>query len=115
MIKAWTETEPFVWNGKYTQLRYVNTWPRPLQKPHPPVWIPGGGSIETWEWVVEQDYLFAYLSYAGYKRAQTVMDTFWNYVKDAGKDMATRTAPASCSSSACRRRTRRPRSCTATT
>jgi hypothetical protein len=22
----------------------VNPWPRPLQKPHPPIWIPGGGS-----------------------------------------------------------------------
>jgi alkanesulfonate monooxygenase SsuD/methylene tetrahydromethanopterin reductase-like flavin-dependent oxidoreductase (luciferase family) len=87
VVKAWQAEEPFIWNGKYTQLRYVNTWPRPIQKPHPPIWIPGGGSIETWEWVVEQDYLFAYLSYAGYKRAQTVMDTFWEYVKDAGKDM----------------------------
>ena len=26
----------------------------PIQKPHPPVWIPGGGSVETWEWCVEQ-------------------------------------------------------------
>ena len=35
--------------GKYTQLRYVNPWPRPLQKPHPPVWIPGSSSPETAE------------------------------------------------------------------
>ena len=44
IIKAWTEPEPFAWNGKYTQLRYVNIWPRPIQKPHPPIWIPGGSS-----------------------------------------------------------------------
>jgi alkanesulfonate monooxygenase SsuD/methylene tetrahydromethanopterin reductase-like flavin-dependent oxidoreductase (luciferase family) len=31
VVKAWSEPEPFVWNGKYTQLRYVNTWPRPIQ------------------------------------------------------------------------------------
>ena len=63
IIKAWTERDPFVWNGNYNQLRYVNIWPRPLQKPHPPIWIPGGGSIETWEWVTERGYLYAYLSY----------------------------------------------------
>jgi hypothetical protein len=38
IIQAWTRPEPFSFNGKYTQLRYVNIWPRPLQQPHPPVW-----------------------------------------------------------------------------
>ena len=70
IVRAWTDPEPFAFNGKYTQLRYVNIWPRPMQKPHPPVWVPGGGSIETWEWLTDNDYLFAYLSYSGYKRAQ---------------------------------------------
>lgn len=87
IVRAWTEPNPFPFNGKFTQLRYVNTWPRPLQKPHPPIWVPGGGSIETWEWIVEQDYLFAYLSYAGYKRAQAVMDGFWDHVKSTDEDM----------------------------
>lgn len=36
IIKAWTEREPFSFNGKYNQLRYVNIWPRPLQQPYPP-------------------------------------------------------------------------------
>ena len=54
ILEAWRSPEPFAFNGKYTQLRYVNTWPRPMQKPHPPVWIPGGGSVETWEWCAAQ-------------------------------------------------------------
>ncbi len=87
IVRAWTEPEPFAFNGKYTQLRYVNTWPRPIQKPHPPIWVPGGGSIETWEWITDEDYLFAYLSYAGYKRAKTVMDGFWDHVAEKGKEM----------------------------
>ncbi len=84
IIKAWTEPDPFTWNGKYSQLRYVNVWPRPLQKPHPPIWIPGGGSVETWEWVTEREYLYAYLSYFGYKRGQAVMNGFWNQVEKMG-------------------------------
>jgi len=48
--------------------------------------VPGGGSIETWEWITDMDYLFAYLSYGGYKRAKTVMDGFWEHVAERGKD-----------------------------
>jgi alkanesulfonate monooxygenase SsuD/methylene tetrahydromethanopterin reductase-like flavin-dependent oxidoreductase (luciferase family) len=84
ILKAWTEPEPFAFNGKHTQLRYVNVWPRPVQKPHPPVWAPGGGSIETWEWTTEKDHLYAYLSYAGHKRGKSVMDGFWKRVREMG-------------------------------
>jgi alkanesulfonate monooxygenase SsuD/methylene tetrahydromethanopterin reductase-like flavin-dependent oxidoreductase (luciferase family) len=77
IMRAWTDPEVFSFNGKYTQLRYVNIWPRPLQRPHPPVWVPGGGSVETWEWVARREYLYAYLSYSGYKRGQGVMNGYW--------------------------------------
>ena len=84
--RAWTEPEPFAFNGKYTQIRYVNIWPRPLQKPHPPIWIPGGGSVETWGWTVEQDYVYCYLSYAGYKVGSRLMEGFWEEVDRRGAD-----------------------------
>ena len=86
IIQAWTRPEVFSFNGKYTQLRYVNIWPRPIQKPHPPIWIPGGGSIETWEWVSERDYLFSYLSYFGHQRGLSVMKSFWEEIARLGKD-----------------------------
>jgi len=84
IIQAWTRPEPFSFNGKYTQLRYVNIWPRPLQKPHPPVWIPGGGSIETWDWVLEHDYCYCYLSYFGFIRGSKVLQGFWQRCDDHG-------------------------------
>ena len=86
IVKAWTEPEVFAFNGKHTQLRYVNIWPRPLQQPHPPVWIPGGGSLETWEWTTQMDYVYCYLSYFGYKRGQAVMDGYWGTVERMGGD-----------------------------
>ena len=58
--------EPFAWNGEYTQLRYVNLWPKPIQKPHPPIYIPGGGSIETWDFCLDHDYNYSYLSFTGH-------------------------------------------------
>ncbi|MGE3541995.1 MAG: LLM class flavin-dependent oxidoreductase [Candidatus Tectimicrobiota bacterium] len=84
IIRSWTQPEPFTFNGKYTQLRYVNIWPRPLQQPHPPVWVPGGGSIETWDWVLERQYMYSYLSYFGYKHGRRVLQGFWDTVTRQG-------------------------------
>ena len=86
VLRAWTEAETFAWNGRFNQQRYVNIWPRPVQKPHPPVWVPGGGSVETWRWCAEMDYVYAYLSYFGYKAGQATMDGFWNETAKLGKD-----------------------------
>ena len=86
IMKAWQDPDPFVFNGRFTKLRYVNPWPRPLQKPHPPIWIPGGGSIETWHWCAELDYVYAYLSYFGYQSGLATMQGFWNEMEELGKD-----------------------------
>jgi alkanesulfonate monooxygenase SsuD/methylene tetrahydromethanopterin reductase-like flavin-dependent oxidoreductase (luciferase family) len=86
VLRCWTEPDTFVWNGRFNKLRYVNPWPRPLQKPHPPIWIPGGGSIETWQWCAQMDYVYAYLSYFGYKAGQATMDGFWHEMERLGKD-----------------------------
>jgi alkanesulfonate monooxygenase SsuD/methylene tetrahydromethanopterin reductase-like flavin-dependent oxidoreductase (luciferase family) len=61
ILRAWTEREVFTFSGKHHRLRYVNCWPRPIQQPHPPVWIPGSGSPETIEWVAQQRYTYMVL------------------------------------------------------
>jgi alkanesulfonate monooxygenase SsuD/methylene tetrahydromethanopterin reductase-like flavin-dependent oxidoreductase (luciferase family) len=86
VIKAWTEKDTFAFNGRYNQQRYVNIWPRPVQQPHPPIWIPGGGSVETWQWCAEMDYVYCYLSYYGYKAGKATMDGFWAEMERLGKD-----------------------------
>ena len=58
IIKAWTEPGPFEWQGKHFHLPYVNPWPRPLQQPHPPVWLPGSGSLETIDKAAKRRYPF---------------------------------------------------------
>jgi alkanesulfonate monooxygenase SsuD/methylene tetrahydromethanopterin reductase-like flavin-dependent oxidoreductase (luciferase family) len=86
VIKAWTEQDTFAFNGRFNQQRYVNVWPRPVQQPHPPIWIPGGGSVETWQWCAEMDYVYCYLSYYGYKAGKATMDGFWAEMDRLGKD-----------------------------
>ncbi len=86
IIKAWAEPDVFAWNGKYHKLRYVNIWPRPIQKPRPPVWIPGGGSIETWDFCAANGYNYSYLSFSGYLRAEQLMQGFWRRMEEMGQE-----------------------------
>lgn len=62
IIRAWTETGPFSFDGKHYRVRYVNVWPRPLQQPHPPIWIPGFGSKETIDWCAHPTRKYPYLA-----------------------------------------------------
>jgi alkanesulfonate monooxygenase SsuD/methylene tetrahydromethanopterin reductase-like flavin-dependent oxidoreductase (luciferase family) len=86
ILRAWEDPEPFAFDGRFTQLRYVNIWPRPVQKPRPPVWIPGGGSVETWQWCLEHDFLYAYLSYFGKEAGIRTMEGFWETAERLGVD-----------------------------
>src|SRR6202522_1483483 len=85
VVRAWTELDTFAFNGRFNQQRYVNIWPRPIQRPHPPIWVPGGGSVETWRWCAEMDYVYCYLSYYGYKAGRATMDGFWSEMDRLGK------------------------------
>jgi alkanesulfonate monooxygenase SsuD/methylene tetrahydromethanopterin reductase-like flavin-dependent oxidoreductase (luciferase family) len=52
--RAWTE-EVFSYDGQFWSYRDVAIWPRPVQQPHPPVWVPITGSKETIEWAARCD------------------------------------------------------------
>jgi len=39
--KAWSEPEPFGWEGEFYQYRAVSIWPRPLQQPYPEILMSG--------------------------------------------------------------------------
>ncbi len=58
IIRAWTEPGPFSYQGKHYRFDYVNTWPRPYQTPHPPVWIPSQGSSSTIAWAAKMRYTY---------------------------------------------------------
>jgi alkanesulfonate monooxygenase SsuD/methylene tetrahydromethanopterin reductase-like flavin-dependent oxidoreductase (luciferase family) len=86
ILKVWAADEPFAWNGRYTKLRYANCWPKPIQKPHPPIFVPGGGSIETWDFCIDRGYSYSYLSFSGYIRAKQLLDGYWKRVAERGVD-----------------------------
>ena len=57
LVKAWTEDESFTYQGDYVKIPHeVTVWPKPLQKPHPPLWI-AGTSVETMKLAAEMDMM----------------------------------------------------------
>ncbi len=63
ILEAWTRPGPFEFSGKHYRIRYVNPWPRPIQQPHPEIWIPGVGSLETMEFVARRRYAYMGIPY----------------------------------------------------
>jgi alkanesulfonate monooxygenase SsuD/methylene tetrahydromethanopterin reductase-like flavin-dependent oxidoreductase (luciferase family) len=86
VTKAWSAKEIFAWNGRHYQLGMVNLWPRPIQQPHPPIWIPGSGISSTAEYVVGLDHCFCHLSYYGARNAEQVAERYWELVARKGRD-----------------------------
>ncbi len=39
IVRAWTEPQPFGWLGRYYEYRTISIWPRPVQAPHPPIFM----------------------------------------------------------------------------
>ena len=48
ILKAWTQ-DVFSHEGRFWKFKDISIWPRPLQQPHPPIFIPFTGSKETIE------------------------------------------------------------------
>jgi alkanesulfonate monooxygenase SsuD/methylene tetrahydromethanopterin reductase-like flavin-dependent oxidoreductase (luciferase family) len=76
ILRAWTEPGPFEFTGKHYRIRYVNPWPRPLQQPHPEVWIPGVGSLETIEFVARHRYAYMGIPYFHFDVFERAYRTF---------------------------------------
>jgi alkanesulfonate monooxygenase SsuD/methylene tetrahydromethanopterin reductase-like flavin-dependent oxidoreductase (luciferase family) len=54
LLRAWQE-DIFSYAGKFWTYKDVALWPRPLQRPHPPIWMPITGSKETIEFAAKRN------------------------------------------------------------
>ena len=84
VLRAWTEPGPFEHYGEFWKLKYVNPWPRPIQQPHPTIWIPGAGSKETIELVAARRFGYMGIPYFHIDFFQRNFDMFRDAAKKAG-------------------------------
>ncbi|MFT8246789.1 LLM class flavin-dependent oxidoreductase [Roseomonas sp. BN140053] len=83
IIKAWTTHDgPFSHEGRFFHHRQVNIWPRPVQQPHPPVWIsttsPGGAMRVGSRGFIQATFL------TGYKATRAIFDNYRKGWREAG-------------------------------
>ncbi len=82
ILKCWTESGPFRWEGKHYHYRHVNPWAKPYQEPHPQMWIPGLVSPDTARWCAQKRY--PYVALATYPEPTAEL---WNiYAEEAAKE-----------------------------
>lgn len=80
IMTAWTES---VWSfeGEFFKLKDCAIWPRPVQQPHPPIWI-AARSAESIEWCVKRHLTCAQV----YQTTGQIEDTFGYYRTKANED-----------------------------
>ncbi len=62
IVKAWSG-EPFTYRGKFYNYENITVWPRPEQRPHPPIWISCSQTPSSFEWAGTMGYSILTVAY----------------------------------------------------
>jgi alkanesulfonate monooxygenase SsuD/methylene tetrahydromethanopterin reductase-like flavin-dependent oxidoreductase (luciferase family) len=88
ITRAWTE-EVFSYEGRFWSYQDVALWPRPVQQPHPPIWIPIVGSQESIEFAAAHNIPIT----PGLGRARGLRDDIIRYYAKCLADAGHRITP----------------------
>jgi alkanesulfonate monooxygenase SsuD/methylene tetrahydromethanopterin reductase-like flavin-dependent oxidoreductase (luciferase family) len=88
ITRAWTE-EVFSYEGRFWSYQDVALWPRPVQQPHPPIWIPIVGSKESIEFAAAHNIPIT----PGLGRARGLRDDIIRYYAKCLADAGHRITP----------------------
>ena len=84
ITRLWTE-ERVSYEGKFHSFRDVHLMPRPVQKPHPPIWIAAVMSKESFVWAGQRGYHVMVVPYAGgLERLREVVQVYRDAWQQAG-------------------------------
>jgi alkanesulfonate monooxygenase SsuD/methylene tetrahydromethanopterin reductase-like flavin-dependent oxidoreductase (luciferase family) len=83
ILKAWTEPEPFGWEGEYYQFRAVSIWPKPVQTPHPPL-VMSGGSPNSARFAASHKAIMGILRVTHFAQARELIDHYKDKAREDG-------------------------------
>jgi alkanesulfonate monooxygenase SsuD/methylene tetrahydromethanopterin reductase-like flavin-dependent oxidoreductase (luciferase family) len=81
LVKVLSEVGPMHWEGEHYQYRVLNPWVRPLQRPHPRIWVPGVFSTETIVWAAQHGY-----PYVALNTPMHLTEALWKVYDDAARE-----------------------------
>lgn len=73
--KAWTEPDPFGWEGEFYEFPSVSIWPRPFQQPHPPFLI-SGSNEDSAEFAARNGAMMGMVLIADLGIARRILDIY---------------------------------------
>jgi alkanesulfonate monooxygenase SsuD/methylene tetrahydromethanopterin reductase-like flavin-dependent oxidoreductase (luciferase family) len=86
IMAAWTRPGPFSWEGKHFQYRVINPWALPLQKPYPPIMVPGTVSPETVVWAAKRRYPYIVLG-SSLDQTRELIELYRDTAAETGYEM----------------------------
>ena len=85
MLKAWTQDESFAYEGEYVKIpREVTVWPKPMQKPYPPLWL-AGTSVESMQVCAQWDMMPITAGLMGFQGVRSHVASLVHAHQDLGK------------------------------
>ena len=88
VLHAWTEPEPFGWEGRNYRFRTVSAFPRPLQQPHPPL-VSSATTPEAASWIGGEGHMLGiFAPTVPRERAQEIVAAFRAARAQAGRPAA---------------------------
>jgi alkanesulfonate monooxygenase SsuD/methylene tetrahydromethanopterin reductase-like flavin-dependent oxidoreductase (luciferase family) len=85
LLKAWTSDEQFTYDGQYVKVPDpVAVWPKPVQQPHPPLWV-AGSSDDTIRMAAERDIVPLTSSFLGIERIRAAAALWTRTRQESGK------------------------------
>jgi alkanesulfonate monooxygenase SsuD/methylene tetrahydromethanopterin reductase-like flavin-dependent oxidoreductase (luciferase family) len=83
---AWTETRSFGWLGRYYHYRTISIWSRPVQQPHPPLYM-SGSSPEAGEFAA-RNHIGIGFAFTTVPLAKSAVQHYRACARDAGWEPA---------------------------
>ena len=84
VTRLWTE-DRVSYQGKFHSFRDVRLMPRPVQKPHPPIWVAAIASLDSFLWAAQRGYHVMIVPYAGdMKRVREMVRAYREAWREAG-------------------------------
>jgi alkanesulfonate monooxygenase SsuD/methylene tetrahydromethanopterin reductase-like flavin-dependent oxidoreductase (luciferase family) len=84
VIKAWTGGE-FEWKGEHYQFPKLNIFPKPLQKPHPPVYVTANREPENFKMIGRRGHHLMTLPWiASNEQQRPRVELYLNALREAG-------------------------------
>ena len=90
IVRAWTE-DGFEWTGEHYRFPKLTVYPKPLQKPHPPIYITANRDPESFQMIGERGYHLMTLPWVATNELQrTRVESYFDALRAGGHAVETK-------------------------